>query len=147
MKEGVVILDREGKIKAVNRAFLNITGLEYDQLYGREIQDLDLKWEGFASFEELLTVMKERKTWQGEVWGVHRDGTVFTSEVSLVRADEEEGIYVALFLDTSDRRNLEDSLRSLSHYDPVTGLPNRALLYDHLSYTLFRAKGRERRGR
>ncbi len=144
MKEGVVILDSRGRIKAVNRAFLKITGLGHDQLYGREIQDLDLKWEGFASFEELLRAMREKKTWQGEVWGVHRDGTVFTSEVSLVRADEEEGIYVALFLDTSDRRNLEDSLRSLSHYDPVTGLPNRALLYDHLSYTLFRAKGRDK---
>jgi len=144
MREGVAILDREGRIKAVNRAFLNMTGFGYEQLYGRRIQDLDLKWEGIPSFEELLKTITEKKGWQGEVWGVHRDGTLFTGEVSLIRVCEEEEVYVAIFLDTSDRRSLEDSLRSLSHYDPVTGLPNRALLYDHLSYTLFRAKGRDK---
>ncbi len=143
MKEGVVVLDREGRIRAVNRAFLRITGLSHDQLYGTGIQELDLKWEGFPSFSELLSAMEERAVWQGEVWGVHRDGTVFTSEVSLVKANGE-GVYIAIFLDTSDRRTLEDSLRSLSHYDPVTGLPNRALLYDHLSYTIFRAKGKNK---
>ncbi len=141
MKEGIVLLNREGRIISVNRAFLKITGLTHDQLYGRKLQNLDIKWEGFSSFEELLQEVNKKEVWEGEIWGVHRDGFIFTGEVSLIKGDKD--LFIAIFLDTSDRRSLEDSLRSLSHFDPITGLPNRALLYDHLSYLLFRAKGKK----
>jgi len=35
---------------------------------------------------------------------------------------------------------LESNLRSLSYYDLLTGLPNRALLYNHLTQMLYNAK-------
>ena len=143
MKEGVLIFDSTGTIKSANRAFLNITGLSPKQLYGRDIVSLDLKWEGFPTFWEVMDVVKEEGIWEGEVWGVHRSGSIFTSEVTLLKADQDT--YLAIFLNTTDRRSLEASLRSLSYYDPLTGLPNRALLYDHLSYAVFKAKRKNRK--
>lgn len=143
MKEGVLIFDSMGVIRSVNRSFLNITGLDPEQLYGRDVVSLDLKWEGFPTFWEVMDLVKEEGVWEGEVWGVHRSGSIFTSEVTLLKADQDT--YLAIFLNTTDRRSLEASLRSLSYYDPLTGLPNRALLYDHLSYAVLKAKRKNKK--
>ncbi len=139
MREGVIIFDDEGVIRTANRSFLEITGLSYDLLYGRQISSLDLRWEGSPTFSEVFDLLKEEGAWRGEVWGVHRSGTIFTCEVTLLRVGSE---FLGLFLDTTDKRSLEANLRSLAYYDTLTGLPNRALLYDHLAYTLFRSKMR-----
>ncbi|WP_457599728.1 putative bifunctional diguanylate cyclase/phosphodiesterase [Hydrogenivirga sp.] len=138
MNEGVVLFDRSGKINSANEAFLNITGLDYGELCGRTLSELGFKWEGYPSFSEVMEILLSEGVWKGEVWGVHRGGSPFTSEATLVRADESN--YIAIFLDTTDKRSLEASLRSLAYYDTLTGLPNRALLYDHLSQLVFQAK-------
>jgi diguanylate cyclase (GGDEF)-like protein/PAS domain S-box-containing protein len=142
MREGVLIFDRRGVIRGANRSFLEITGISYDLLYGREVSSLDLKWEGFPTFWEVFEMLKEEGAWRGEVWGVHRRGSLFTCEVTLLRAGED---FLGLFLDTTDKRSLEASLRSLAYYDTLTGLPNRALLCDHLARVMFRAKMRGER--
>lgn len=137
MREGVVVFDSGGVIRTVNRSFLEITGVSYELVYGKEISSLDLRWEGFPSFQEVFEIVKEEGYWRGEVWGVHRRGTIFTCEVTLLRVEDE---FLGLFLDTTDRRSLEADLRSLAYYDTLTGLPNRALLCDHLAHALFKAK-------
>ncbi len=143
MKEGVVIFDETGVVRSVNRSFLDITGLSPDLVHGRDIVSLDIKWEGFPTFWEVMDVVKEEGKWQGEVWGVHRSGSIFTSEVTLLKVEDDT--YIAIFLDTTDKRSLEASLRSLSYYDSLTGLPNKALLYDHLSYAIFKAKRKSKK--
>lgn len=46
MREGVLIFDEEGNIRAVNRAFLEITGLTHDLLYARDVFSLDINGVG-----------------------------------------------------------------------------------------------------
>jgi diguanylate cyclase (GGDEF)-like protein/PAS domain S-box-containing protein len=143
MKEGVLFIDTSGRIKAANEAFLNITGLKHKDIYGKKVSELDLKWEGFPSFKEVLELLLEEGIWSGEVWGVHRGGSMFTSDVTLIKADKNTCI--AIFLDSTDKRSLEANLRSLAYYDSLTGLPNRALLYDHLSKLIFQARNERRK--
>lgn len=42
--------------------------------------------------------------------------------------------------DTTDRRDMEDTIRKLAYYDSLTGLPNRLLLTDRLKMTMAHAK-------
>ncbi len=137
MREGVLIFDEAGTIRSVNEAFLNITGFQKEKLYGSSMEELELKWSGFPTFEELMILIREEGFWEGEVWG---SGSRFTFALEATVFSVGEGTYVALFLDATDRRSLEANLRSLAYYDSLTGLPNRALLYDHLSQVLFRAR-------
>ncbi len=143
MREGVLVFDEHGTVLASNPAFFEITGLCPEDLYGKDLVSLDLKWEGFPTFWEVMEVVEDEGLWRGEVWGVHKKGSIFTCEVMLLKV--EKGRYAAIFLDTTDRRSLEASLRSLAYYDTLTGLPNRALLYDHLAQVVFKAKGKNRR--
>ncbi|NPA42391.1 MAG: EAL domain-containing protein [Aquificae bacterium] len=138
MKEGVLIFDDRGKIKSANESFASMIGFDRRELYGVKVSDLDFKWGETSSFEEVMETLKEEGLWKGEVWGVHRSGTMFTGEVSLLKANED--CFVGIFLDTTDRSSLEANLRSMVYYDPITGLPNRAFLYDHLTHLIQKAR-------
>ena len=50
-------------------------------------------------------------------------------------------LFYGVFLDVTDRKKMEAELERLALYDPVTGLPNRALFSDRLAHAI------ERRGR
>ena len=61
-------------------------------------------------------------------------------EMSLVegRANGEGPLFYGVFLDVSERKRMESKLERMALYDPVTGLPNRALFTDRLTHALAR---------
>jgi diguanylate cyclase (GGDEF)-like protein/PAS domain S-box-containing protein len=73
------------------------------------------------------------------------DGSVIwiRDEMTVVRGDDlqQPPLFFGVFLDVTERKRMEAELERLALYDPLTGLPNRALFGDRLSHTI------ERRGR
>ena len=71
-----------------------------------------------------------------------RDGSTLQVEVRrhAVAADDD-WIVVAVLRDITARKEAEERLHRLAHYDSVTGLPNRTLFYATLGKTLVRAAG------
>ncbi|MHB8763429.1 MAG: putative bifunctional diguanylate cyclase/phosphodiesterase, partial [Deferrisomatales bacterium] len=65
-------------------------------------------------------------------------------EAEVVGADSGEGARVEGTLqDITDLRRAEERIRFLASYDPLTGLPNRAFILDHLNRMVGRAAGDE----
>ncbi len=63
-----------------------------------------------------------------------RDGRIFPAEVSAVRVADDGLVLTRLFVrDLSERKAYESQLVRSALFDPLTGLPNRALLIDRLS--------------
>jgi diguanylate cyclase (GGDEF)-like protein/PAS domain S-box-containing protein len=52
--------------------------------------------------------------------------------------DMLDPLFYGVFLDVSDRKRMESELERLALYDPLTGLPNRALFTDRLNHSLGR---------
>jgi diguanylate cyclase (GGDEF)-like protein/PAS domain S-box-containing protein len=62
-------------------------------------------------------------------------------EMTVVRGageDAQAPLFYGVFLDVSDRKRMESELERLALYDPLTGLPNRALFSDRLRQALAR---------
>ena len=59
--------------------------------------------------------------------------------VSVVHQPLPDGGWLATFEDVSERRAAEARARHLARHDPLTGLPNRAHLQEHLTAALLRA--------
>jgi diguanylate cyclase (GGDEF)-like protein len=81
--------------------------------------------------------------WQGEVWNRRKDGQVYPEWLSITRVQDENGEtrhYIAIFSDTSQRKAHEAQIRTLAHFDPLTGLANRTLLKDRVDHDLSQAK-------
>jgi diguanylate cyclase (GGDEF)-like protein/PAS domain S-box-containing protein len=58
-------------------------------------------------------------------------------DVFAFRTDEPEALKVAiLFKDITDRKQAEKQTRHASLHDPLTGLPNRTMLYEYASHLL-----------
>lgn len=65
------------------------------------------------------------------------DGTTYPVEVRLsFSRDEEPPVYMAIALDITEREAAEKRMRQLAHYDALTNLPNRTLLFDRLKQAM-----------
>jgi diguanylate cyclase (GGDEF)-like protein/PAS domain S-box-containing protein len=51
-----------------------------------------------------------------------------------------DGGFVTIYIDVTDRRQMEEQVRQLAFYDALTNLPNRRLLSDRLSQTMAASK-------
>jgi diguanylate cyclase (GGDEF)-like protein/PAS domain S-box-containing protein len=61
------------------------------------------------------------------------DGSSYPVEVRLNYSREEEPpVFMAIATDISERLEAEEKLNQLAHFDALTGLPNRVMLYDRL---------------
>ena len=61
-------------------------------------------------------------------------------EMTVLRGHDgrRDPIFYGVFLDVTDRKRMESELERLALYDPLTGLPNRALFTDRLRHALGR---------
>ena len=63
-----------------------------------------------------------------------------TTSVSVPGSDGTATRLVGSMTDVDERRRLEEQLRRDAHYDPLTGLPNRALFLDRLTQSILRTR-------
>lgn len=71
-----------------------------------------------------------------------RDGTQFPAELSLSTwRDDGKVSFGAILRDITDRENREQRLLSLAQLDPLTGLPGRRDLINHLSEAVAKGSG------
>jgi diguanylate cyclase (GGDEF)-like protein/PAS domain S-box-containing protein len=134
---GIGIGDLEGRIVDANPALLRMfryTPAEFTQLNVSSMMHPDDAASIWQSYEEL--VRGERDHFRVEKRFYRSDGDEIWTHltVSLVRDEDGAPSYqVALLEDVSERRKLQARLEHQAYHDPLTGLPNRALVSDRLS--------------
>jgi diguanylate cyclase (GGDEF)-like protein/PAS domain S-box-containing protein len=141
--EGIMITGADGAIIDVNAAFSRITGYAHDEIIGKNPRVLSSGRQGSAFYAAMWDDLNSKGHWYGEVWNRRKDGEVYAEmlTVSAVRdADGHTRQYVALFSDITERKQMEDQVRQLAFYDPLTLLPNRRLLNDRLRQAMAASK-------
>ena len=71
------------------------------------------------------------------------NGTLFWNELIVSPVPNAEGVvthFVGLAADITERKAMEEQLLHQATHDPLTGLPNRALLLDRISQSIIYAK-------
>jgi diguanylate cyclase (GGDEF)-like protein/PAS domain S-box-containing protein len=84
------------------------------------------------SGEKLVQEYRLRAADGSDVWIRDEMTVVFDRQTG------EDPLFYGVFLDVSDRKRMEVELERLALYDPLTGLPNRALFGDRLRQVLTR---------
>ena len=145
LPSAVVIIDDGGTVVYWNARAADIFGYPPEEVVGRSISDLDLFPPDSTDRQAIRRELRSRRRWDGELDGRRRDGSPVPLHVTLEAVEDPETGFrgvIGMSADISDRRSLENRLGREAHLDPLTGLPNRLALVEHVESALERAGGR-----
>lgn len=142
-RDGVVITALDGRIVAVNRAYTEITGYTADEVVGRNPSISRSGRHDRSFYQAMWNSLQTSGHWQGEVWNRRRNGEVYPQWLTISTVRDEHGDkthYVGVMTDLTQLKRSEAQLEHLSHYDPLTDLPNRLLVKSRLEHALEQAR-------
>lgn len=145
--EGILITDPKGVIVDVNEAFTRISGYSREEVLGRNPNFLKSGRQGPDFYAGMWRSLLETGRWTGEVWNRRKNGEVYAELLSISAVRDRQGMvthYVGIFSDITLLKEQQRQLEHIAFYDPLTGLPNRALLADRMRQAMAQAL---RRGR
>ncbi|MBX5441675.1 MAG: EAL domain-containing protein [Solirubrobacteraceae bacterium] len=142
----VLVLDRDGRVSLLNRAGHQMLGYPDGALLGCDWFETCVPAEERARrrarFAERFAGREDPPdgvevpvlTAYGEIRLMRFHHTLVRDDAGRVTATMSSGI------DVTERRRAEEQIAHLAYHDPLTGLPNRALLREHLHLALARAR-------
>ncbi|EJN32234.1 PAS domain S-box/diguanylate cyclase (GGDEF) domain-containing protein [Pseudomonas sp. GM84] len=133
--DAITITERHsGRYVEVNDGFCRLTGYSSAEVVGRSVFELGI-WADDKQRSALLAELKERgRVHHREMLGRNKRGDILTVEVSVEPISLNEVDCLLLTArDVSQLKNAQAQIRHLAYHDPLTNLPNRALLMDRLS--------------
>ncbi len=133
--EAIIITDTEARIEYVNDAFVRSTGYARDEVLGQNPRILNRGLTPPATYAALWSALKSGQPWRGELVNTRKDGSTYVEMATIAPILDEDGQvthYVSTKEDITQRKQSEALVHQLAYYDALTGLPNRALLREHL---------------
>lgn len=141
--EGIMVTNAARIIESVNPAFTRITGYEAAEVIGRTPSVLASGRHDEPFYQAMNASLAETGHWHGEICNRHKSGRIFVEWASINAITDDTGQvtnYVAVFSDFTARKAVEEQMRFMALHDGLTGLPNRSLLMQRLSYAMPHAR-------
>jgi diguanylate cyclase (GGDEF)-like protein/PAS domain S-box-containing protein len=134
--EGIVIFDPNYALIAINQAFSRVTGYDIEDMIGRNVIELPCSRDARRHYAAIHQALEQQGSWQGELVETRKNGEMYPQWLQLNAVRDTRGNVshiVGFFADLSARRESEERMRYLTHYDELTGLANRAMFRERLS--------------
>ncbi|HYD64278.1 putative bifunctional diguanylate cyclase/phosphodiesterase [Azospirillum sp.] len=139
--DGIVIADRRGVIRSINKSCCEQFGYEERELVGRNLtvlmpppfsRDHDRFVNTYLATDRSKIIGMGRET-----LGKRKDGTVFPVHISVGQARMgEETAFVGIIRDISDRLAAEQRASYLARHDPLTGVLTRTAFLEECEAVL-----------
>ncbi len=142
ISEGVMVVDPENAIVAVNPAFTEITGYAPEDVVGKTPRIMKSGRHDDAFYREMWLSLLTYGRWQGEIWDKRKNGEIFPEWLTINTIYDEEGNVrerVALFSDITKKKEAEEQVWRQANFDELTGLPNRSMFRDRLEFEIRKA--------
>lgn len=141
--EGIVVTDGGAVIRSVNPAFTRITGYFPGEVLGQRMSLLKSGLHPPEFYDRLWKDLTANGQWQGEFRNRRKDGTIYPQWANISAVFAPGGQienYIAVFSDLTELRESQENLLYVTGHDALTGLPNRHLFHERLSFVLDEAR-------
>jgi diguanylate cyclase (GGDEF)-like protein/PAS domain S-box-containing protein len=134
---GISIVDLDGRILEVNRAMCDMSGYARDDVIGASSMMFMTEEDQVRTTKVVVDELIDKGSAHVAVEHhlIRADGSTrwVLSDTSIVRDDSGTPVFtVTLSADLTERKLFEDHLAHEASHDPLTGLPNRAMLRELL---------------
>jgi diguanylate cyclase (GGDEF)-like protein/PAS domain S-box-containing protein len=142
----VILIGTDARVLMVNRAATEMLGYEKGELLGRNVFDVftpDGQRQGAEANVRRAFESSDAAPEDVEYGVRTKDGRVrmVLWRAAVLRDDKgEPTALLSSGIDVTERRAAEQQIAYLAYHDSLTGLPNRALLAEHLELSLARAR-------
>jgi diguanylate cyclase (GGDEF)-like protein/PAS domain S-box-containing protein len=146
-RDAILLVDREHRVLAANRAYAELSGYTAEEVVGAPLPSLRLGVQDRAFYDHLRDGLDGQPHWEGELWGVRRDGSTLPVRAALSAIRGPDGTvtsYMVMLTDISERHRAVEQARHQAEHDALTGLPNRLLFMDRLEQALAMATRMQR---
>jgi len=140
--DGVMVIDADGVIVAVNPAFTRITGYAEQEALGRASSFTRSGRHDAHFYEDLWAELIASGFWRGEIWNLRKNGEIYLEWLTVSAVRDSVGAtthFVGVFSDITVVKQSQEKLDHMAHHDSLTALPNRLLFHDRLHHALQRA--------
>jgi diguanylate cyclase (GGDEF)-like protein/PAS domain S-box-containing protein len=141
LSEGFLILDDRERIVDLNKAMMNITGTTSDKLLGNPLPANILKQlsgnESFNYNNEAKIEITIDQAGKPCYFSVHTSPLHKSSLRNYGR--------IMVFHDMTERKLVEEAIKQIAYFDPLTGLPNRTLFTNRAEMAIEECKRHKRK--
>ncbi|MDT8405776.1 MAG: EAL domain-containing protein [Methylococcales bacterium] len=141
--EGILICNQDNHILSSNPAFSAITGYSAEQVYLRNPSILASGQHEPDFYQAMWQSIQDTGYWQGEVINRRKNGELYPQWLSISVVKDMSGRithYVGILSDLTEHKATQEQIQFLIHFDSLTSLPNRELLYDRAKVALANAQ-------
>ena len=141
--EGILITDANNIIIDVNPAYSEITGYSREEVIGKPPEILNSGRQSTEFYTEMWQELEQKGHWQGELWNRKKEGVLYVELLTISKLLDDHGQvinYIGVFTDITDRKQQQEKLSMMAHYDLLTGLPNRVLFADRFQQAIAHSK-------
>ncbi|MEJ2794297.1 diguanylate cyclase [Iodobacter sp. LRB] len=139
----VLITSPDRVIQYVNPKFSEETGYAPDEVLGKTPGFLRADGVDESAYIEMWSHLVRGHRWVGELLTKRKSGEQCWEEAYVGPVKDGSGAithFVAVLLDINERKQIHQQLAHSAHYDLLTQLPNRILLFERIGQALIRAK-------
>jgi len=139
----ISITDQRGVITYANDKFISVSGYTLEELLGNNHRILNSGNKSAEYWRKMYLVISKGGIWHDEVRNRAKNGCYYWVETTIspkYDVDNKLDGYISVRTDITHKKEQEESLRLMAHYDVLTGLPNRVLFADRFRQAIAHSK-------